>query len=87
MLERQIKTFDLLGCTHSIFRSWILYQLHGNMTEENYGTIWQIDHCLPIASIKLLDDNDKRKCFDWVNVRLKCSNENNSKMAKIDYHF
>ena len=38
------KTFDLLGCSHSFFKSWILYQLHGNMTEKNDGSVWQIDH-------------------------------------------
>ena len=49
-------TFDLLGCSHSFFQRWILYQLDGNMTVENYGSVWQIDHCLAIASFNLLDE-------------------------------
>ena len=47
------KTFDLLGCSHSFFKSWIVHQLYGNMTIENYGSVWQIDHCLTIASFNL----------------------------------
>ena len=29
------KTFDLLGCSHSFFKNWIIRQLYGNMTLEN----------------------------------------------------
>ena len=78
------KTFDLLGCSHSFFKRWINHQLYGNMTLENYGTVWQLDHCLPIASFNLLDENDMKNCFNWVNLRPMFSNENNSKKDKID---
>ena len=78
------KTFDLLGCSHSFFRRWIIHQLYGNMTLEKYGSVWQIDHCLPIASFNLLDESDMKKCFNWINLRLMYSNENNSKNNKID---
>ena len=80
------KTFDLLGCSHSFFKNWIIHQLYGIMTIENYGSVWQIDHCIPIASFNLLDENDMRKCFNWINLRPMYSSENNSKNAKIDYH-
>ena len=49
------KTFDLLGCSNSFFQRWIYHQLYGNMAIENYGSVWQIDHCLPIASFNILD--------------------------------
>ena len=63
------KTFDLLGCSHSFFKNWIIHQLYGNMTVENYGSVWQIDHCLPITAFNLLDENDMKKCFNWINFR------------------
>ena len=56
------------------------------MTIGNYGSVWQIDHCLPIASFNLLDQNDMKKCFNWINIRPVFSNKNNSKNAKVDYH-
>ena len=80
------KTFDLLGCSHSFLKNWIIHQLYGIMTIENYGSVWQIDHCLPIASFNLLVENDMRKCFNWINLRPMYSNENNSKNIKIYYH-
>ena len=80
------KTFDLLGCSHSFSKNWIIHQLHGNMTVENYGSVWQIDHCLPITSFNLLDENDMKKCFNWITLRPMYSKENNSKNDKIDHY-
>ena len=56
------------------------------MIIENSGSLWQIDHRLPIASFNLLNENDMKRCFNWVNLRPMYSNENNSKKAKIEYH-
>ena len=80
------KTFDLPGCSHSFFQRWIIHQLCGNMTIENYGLLWQIDHCLPIASFNLLDEIDMKKCFNWINLRPMYSTENNSKNVKVDLY-
>ena len=56
------------------------------MAIESYGSVWQINHCLPIASLNLLDENDMKKCFNWPNLKPMYSNENNSKKDKIDHH-
>ena len=49
------KTSELFGCSHSFFKNWIVHELYGIVTLENYGSVWQIDPCLPIASFNLLD--------------------------------
>ena len=54
------------------------------MTVENYGTVWQIDHCLAVASFNLLDENDMKKCFNWVNLRPMYVKDNIIKGDKID---
>ena len=79
------KTFDLLGCSPELFRRWIFHQLYGDMTIENYGSIWQIDHCLSIASCNLSDENDMKNCFNWVNLSPMYSTENNLKGSKMDH--
>ena len=63
------KTFDLLGCSHSSFKNFVIHQLYGNMTLEKYGSVWQVDHCLAVASFNLLDENNMKNCFNWVNLR------------------
>ena len=55
------------------------------MTLEVYGCVRQIDHCLPLESFNLLDENDMRKHFNWVNLTPMYSNENKSKKAEIDH--
>ena len=39
------------------------------MSMENYGKVWHLDHCLAITSFNLLDENEKKKCFNWINLR------------------
>ena len=73
------KNFDLLGCSHSSLRLWIESQLYGEMTLENYGKIWCLDHFLPIASFNLLDENNMKKCFSWTNLRPMYVKDNVSK--------
>ena len=56
------------------------------MSLDNYGSVWQIDHCLPITAFNLLDENDMKKCFNWINLRPMYSKENNSKNDKVDHY-
>ena len=80
------ETFDFFGCSHSFFENWIIHQLYGNMTLENYGSVWQIDHCLAVTSFNLLDGNDMKNCFNWVNLRPMYVKANIIKGDKNDYH-
>ena len=52
------KNFDLIGYFQSFLRKWILYQLHGNMTEENCGSVWTIDLCYPLSKYNLSNETD-----------------------------
>ena len=78
------KTFDFLGCSHSFFKNWIIHQLYGKVTLENYGSVWQIDHCLAVASFNLSDENNVKRCFNRVNLRTMYVKDNIIKSHKID---
>ena len=39
------------------------------MTLEKYGSVWQIDHCLAVASFNLLNEFYMKKFFNWVILR------------------
>ena len=82
-VRRTNKTFDFLGCSHSYFKRWINQQLYGNMTLKDYGSVWQIDHCLAVASFNLLDEKEMKKCFNWINVRPLYVKDNITKGNKI----
>ena len=56
------------------------------MTVENYGSVWQIHHCLATASFSLLDEKEMKKGFKWINLRPMYLKYNISKGDKI-YHY
>ena len=79
------KTMEMLDCSHSFFKNWIESQLYGNMTMQNYGKVWNLDHCLAVSTFNLLDENEMRKCFNWTNLRPMYVRDNIIKGNKIDY--
>ena len=77
------KLNTLIGCSDFHLRKWIIYQLYGLMTLENYGTIWCLDHCIPL---KKTNENDLYNFTNWINLRPMYIKDNISKVSKIDYH-
>ena len=71
----------LIGCSNYQLRKWIIYQLYGDMTLENYGIIWCLDHCYPLSKINEFEMN---KYTNWVNIRPMYITDNISKRNKID---
>ena len=84
-LKKTNKTIDLVGCSLEFFKKWILHQLSGEMTEENYGKIWCLDHCFPLSKTNLSDQNEVNKSTNWINLRPMYCSENISKGNKIDH--
>ena len=78
------KTFDLLKCSQAFSRRRIFLQLYDDMSIDNNGSVWCIDHCLPIEIFNLLEEKAMKNCFIWINLRPMYTKENNSKRAKID---
>ena len=39
------------------------------MTEENYGSVWAIDHCYALPKTDLPTDNGMNKSTHWINLR------------------
>ena len=44
----------------NLFKKWIIHQLYAGMTIENYGSVWEIDHCFPYRKVIYLM---KEKCM------------------------
>ena len=78
------KTRQLIGIDFETFRKWIDFQLEEGMTKENYGTIWHIDHVLPLASFNLLDEDELQKAMIWINLRPLTPFKNMEKSNKVD---
>ena len=81
------KINDLIGCSNYFFRKWIIHQLYGEMTLENYGKIWCLDHCYPLSKISLSNENELIKYTNWLNIRPMYIKENIIKGDKINHYF
>ncbi|MBW2645104.1 MAG: hypothetical protein JRE23_02795 [Deltaproteobacteria bacterium] len=59
------------------------------MSWENYGTVWEIDHKIPIAAFNFEkpDDVDFRLCWSLKNLQPLEKSENRSKGARIERSF
>ena len=77
------KIINLIGCSNHFFRKWIIYQLYGDMTLENYGKIWCLDHTIPLSKI---NGNDLYKYTNWLNIRPMYIRDNIIKGDKINQH-
>jgi hypothetical protein len=58
-----------LGCTSEQVVAHIERQMNSRMTWENYGKTWNIDHIMPCASYDLTQEDDRKKCFHYTNLR------------------
>lgn len=72
-----------LGCDIDFYKKWIEFTMSDDMTWENYGLLWNIDHVIPIASFDLTIDEEIYKAFNWKNTCARYATENFAKGDKI----
>ncbi len=69
-LKNKSKAFEkYLGCDHKTFLDWLKFNFDDNMTLENYGEVWHLDHVIPVSYFDLTDENKILECFNWSNIR------------------
>lgn len=77
------KTLELLGCSIDNFKQYLEKQFDENMTWDNYGTYWHIDHKMPISRFNLSDLEQQKICFHYTNMQPLEALENIKKGNKI----
>lgn len=66
---KERSTTQLLGCGFNDFKRWMEYQFTAEMTWDNQGTYWDVDHIKPCASFNLVDPEHQKECFHWTNMQ------------------
>jgi hypothetical protein len=77
------RTIDYLGCSANQFFHWMNYQFNENFTFENHGTVWHIDHVIPISRFNLENNDEQYLSLNWRNTMPLSVYENLSKHNKI----
>jgi hypothetical protein len=78
------KNLELLGCTVEQFKQWIEFNFIDDMSWDNYGTYWNLDHVTPVSSFDLTNEEEKKVCFQWSNTVPEIAKKNYEKFNKID---
>lgn len=78
------RTFEYLGCEIDYLKEYLTSKFVENMSWDNYGEIWHIDHIIPCSAWNLEDEFENKCCWNYRNLQpLSCS-ENQSKKDKFD---
>jgi hypothetical protein len=78
------KFSELLGCNISYFKKHIESNFNLNMSWDNYGEYWEIDHIIPISIFNLKKESEQKKCWNYRNLRPLEKNKNREKYNKIN---
>ena len=83
--KKSNKFVELLGNSQIFLGKWIIHQLHGDMTIENYGSIWCNNRCYPLANCNLSLRKVLFRYNEWVVLRPMFINQNSLKGSKIGH--
>lgn len=59
----------LLGCSLDDFKIYLEKQFLPEMTRDNYGKIWEIDHIKSCFTFNLVLKEEQQQCFHYTNMR------------------
>ena len=77
---------EYFGTSLDIIIKWFEFNIKNtDMTLENYGSYWQIDHTIPIKAFNILDEEEKMLCFCWMNLMPLKKIYNLKKSTTISY--
>jgi len=78
--------YDILGCQMDFLKRWLQFNYTPEMTDENYGTVWMMDHVIPIRLFDIQNnfEENKKNCYSWYNISPLSSKINCSKFISID---
>ncbi len=82
-LKKTRHTGDYLGAPMSLIVRWFEFNFEESMNWSNYGSLWEVDHVMPIASFDLTNEYQSLLCFCWMNLMPRLCNENRIKSSKI----
>lgn len=80
-IKRYKSSSEYLNCDISVLKNWLEYQFEKDMTWDNFGTVWSIDHIIPLSRFDLNNPKHQTIAFSWTNLQ-PCK-DNFSKGSKI----
>ncbi len=82
-VKRRSKVVKYIGCSLEEFRQHIASQFTPEMTWDNHGSYWVLDHIIPCAKFDLTNPQQQLECFHFLNIRPLEKRANMIKHAKL----
>lgn len=82
-VNKHHSAINLIGCDIEFYKQYLEQQFKSNMTWENHGVLWEIDHIKPCASFDLTKEEEQKQCFNYINTQPLYKSDNRSKGDKI----
>lgn len=81
--KNRISYNEFIGCSIQQIRDWLEYNFYGDMSWENYGIVWHVDHVIPCIHFDSENDDQVKVCFNWANVQPLLVSHNCSKSGSL----
>ena len=80
--------YDLLNCDMGFLKKWLRYNYDEAMNDENYASVWMMDHVIPIYRFNIKDETNGHRtlCYSWFNLSPLGTQANSQKNVAIDKH-
>lgn len=76
-----------LGCDLSFIRGWIESMFTDKMNWGNYGSVWVIDHIVPIRVFNIFNESDLMLCWNYRNLMPILDEDNLKKQGNVFFSF
>jgi hypothetical protein len=81
--KKEMHTIEYLGCTFPEYERWIS-NYSPEFTMENRGSVWHIDHVIPLSHFDMNDPVQQLIAFNWRNTAPLLARENLAKNCRIN---
>jgi hypothetical protein len=83
LVHGETKTSKHIDCDRDFFLEWLESAFTDEMTMENYGEVWVLDHVIPLDKVKT--DEDFVQIAKWWNIRPVTMKYNLVKNKYVDH--
>jgi hypothetical protein len=78
---------DKLGADLAFIREWISAMFTEEMSWQNYGSVWVIDHIVPFRMFDLFNEEDVLICWNYRNLMPLLDKDNLKKQGNVFFAF
>jgi hypothetical protein len=71
-----------LGCTIEFLKEYIAVKFYGNMTWNNWGKVWELDHIIPLWKFDLTHKEEFKQAVHYTNLQPLTIEEHQKKTNK-----